>query len=127
MSSDRMPDQLFFPGDAYKYLTLDALTSDSTPALKSIRLDPKTQLTKFVVMGYPLRMPLAFLQGLSQVEEAMRCVTPCLKKETSQVIVTVRGIPPSHLDLGNWEVFYLRPYTPKPLRCFRCQQFDHHQ
>ena len=40
--------------DEYTYLTLDALTSDSAPALKLMKLDPKTQLTKSVVMGYPL-------------------------------------------------------------------------
>ena len=78
-------------------------------------------------MGYPLRMPLVLLQRLLQVEEAMRCVTPGLKKETRHVIVTVKGILPPHLDLGNWGVLYLRSYTPEPLRCFRCQQFGHQQ
>ena len=78
-------------------------------------------------MGYPLRISLALLQRFSQVEEAMRCVTPRLKEKTRQVIVTVRGTLPPHLDLGNWEVFYLRPYTLEALRCFRCQQFGHHQ
>ena len=43
---------VLLPKNEYTYLTLDALTSDSTPALKLIRLDPKTQLTKGVVMGY---------------------------------------------------------------------------
>ena len=47
---------VLLPKDVYTYLTLDALTSDSVPALKLIRLDPKTQLTKGVVRGYSLRM-----------------------------------------------------------------------
>ena len=41
---------VLLPKDEYAYLTLDALTSDSTPALKLIKLDPKTQLSKGVVM-----------------------------------------------------------------------------
>ena len=123
----RDDSSVLLPKDEYTYLTLDAQTSNSAPALKLIKFDSKTQLTKGVVMGYPLRMPLALLQRLPQVEEAMRCITPRLKEETRQVIVTVRGTLSPNLDMGNWEVFYLRPYTPEPLRCFRCQQFGHHQ
>ena len=123
----RNGSSVLLPKDEDTYLTLEALTSDSAPALKLIKLDPKTHLIIGVVMGYPLRMPLALLQSLSQVKEAIRCVTPRLKEETRQVIVTVKVTLPPHLDLGSWGIFYLRHYSSKPLHCFRCQQFDHHQ
>ena len=91
----------FFPKDEYTYLILDVLTTDSAPVLKLLKLDPKTQLTKGIIIGYPLRMPLALLQRLPQVKETTRCVTPRLKEETQQVTLTIRGSLPPHLNLGN--------------------------
>ena len=78
-------------------------------------------------MGYPLRMPTALLLRHPQVEEATRCLTPRQQDETRQVLVSVRGPLPPHIDLGNWGTYYLRPYTREPLRCFRCQRYGHHK
>lgn len=78
-------------------------------------------------MGYPLRMPTALLLRHPQVEEATRCRTTRQQDETRQVLVSVRGPLSPHIDLGNWGLFYLRPYTPEPLRCFRCQRYGHHK
>ena len=85
------------------------------------------QLSKGVVMGYPLRMPTALLLRHPHVEEATCCRTTRQQDETRQVLVSVRGPLPPHIDLGNWGLFYLRPYTPEPLRCFRCQRYGHHK
>lgn len=40
------------------YRTLDAMASEPAAPVKLIKLDPQPQLTKSVVMGFPLRMPL---------------------------------------------------------------------
>ena len=70
---------------------------------------------------------LSLLQRHPQVEETTRCVTSRLKEETQQVLVIFRDPLPPHLSLGSWGTYYLRPYTPEPLWCFRCHSFRHHQ
>lgn len=109
------------------YAILYSLTTESNSTVKIIKLDPQTKATKPVVMGYPVRMPVELLKRYPLVEEATLCVSTKYKWDTRQVLVTVRGPPPPHIVLGNWGTFYLRPYTPEPLRCFNCQQFGHHQ
>ncbi|XP_050691174.1 uncharacterized protein LOC126982938 [Eriocheir sinensis] len=44
-----------------------------------------------------------------------------------QVFITVAGPLPGSLDLGSWGLFYTRPYSKEPLRCYNCQQFGHHR
>ncbi|XP_045116126.1 uncharacterized protein LOC123507382 [Portunus trituberculatus] len=118
---------VLLPQDEDTYNTLHTIASDQEAFLDIMELSPDSQLTKGIVMGYPLRMPPFLLRHHPQVEEATRCVTPRDREETRQVLVSVRGPLPTQIDLGNWGVFYLRPYTPEPLRCYRCQRFGHHQ
>lgn len=40
---------------------------------------------------------------------------------TRQVMVAFRDGLPNLLDLGSWDVFPVRRYTPKSPRCFMCQ------
>jgi len=115
------------PLDEATHQQLCALAEDLTFPVRLVALDPGATLTKGVVMGYPLGMPTDLLLRHPQVEEATRCCAPRTRDETRQVIVSVRGPLPPHLDLGNWGLYYLRPYSPEPLRCFRCQRFGHHQ
>lgn len=115
------------PLDEKTYNTLNIMVTDNTSRVTLIKIDPQTQLKRGIVMGYPLRMPLSILQHHPQVEEAARCQTTRGQMDTRQVLVTLRGDLPPSLSLGNWGTFYLRPYTPEPLRCYRCHRFGHHQ
>ena len=96
----RNGSSVLLPKDENTCLTLDALTSNSAPVLKLIRLDPKHSSSRVSSWAIPLRM-----------KEAMRCDTSRLKEETRQVIVTIRGTLPPNLDLDNWGIFYLRPLS----------------
>lgn len=108
------------------FTTLDGIASDPDKWVPLVKLAPQVQVSKGIVMGYPLRMPTALLLRHPQVEEANRCQTS-QRDETRQVLVSVRGPLPPHIDLGNWGLFYLRLYTPEPLRCYRCQRYGHHK
>ncbi|MPC40424.1 RNA-directed DNA polymerase from mobile element jockey [Portunus trituberculatus] len=120
-------DTVLLPQDEDTYNTLHAVASDQGAFLAITELLPDSQLTKGIVIRYPLRMPPSLLRRHPQVEEATRCVTPQDKEETKQVLVSVRGPLPTQIDFRNWGVLYLHPYTPEPLRCFRYQRFGHHQ
>lgn len=115
------------PLDESSFAILEAMAADPGAAIQVIKLDPNTQTTKGVVMGYPLRLPLTILLRHPQVESAERCRSARHQEDTRQVLVTLRGPLTPSLTLGNWGTFYLRPYTPEPLRCYRCQKFGHHQ
>ena len=43
------------------------------------------------------------------------------------MIVTLCGLLLLQLSLGSWGTFYLRPWVPEPLQCYRCHRFGHHQ
>jgi len=115
------------PLDEPSLQALLAVAEDEGARVKILKLDPQTQLTRAVVMGYPLRLPTDLLLRHPQIETAARCQTRKTKDDTRQVLVSVRGSIPASVSLGNWGTFYVRPYTPEPLRCFRCQKYGHHQ
>lgn len=50
-----------------------------------------------------------------------------VRESTRQVEITFLGDLPGVLDLGVWETFSVRSYTPEPLLCFKCQGFEHVQ
>ena len=86
---------------------------------------PMDRKTKMVLLGFPIQYNLEVLKAHPQVEDAFR-----LKKsgsETRQVLVTWKGPPSNSLKLENWGSFKMRTFVPPPLRCFRCQQYGHHQ
>ena len=37
------------------------------------------------------------------------------------------GEQPDRIDLGVWGTFPVRTYYPEPLRCYNCQNFEHHK
>lgn len=115
------------PLDESTFNTLNSMASDTSAQVTITKIEPQTQVKKGIVMGYPLRMPLSILLNHPQVEEATRCQSTRGQMDTRQVLVTLRGDLPPSLTLGNWGTFYLRPYVPEPLRCYRCQRFGHHQ
>ena len=78
-------------------------------------------------MGFPLNLPLSLVRRHPLVVSATRCQTAREKLDTRQVSVELRGPLPPSIDLGSWGLYYLRPYAPEPLRCFRCQRYGHHQ
>lgn len=118
---------VLIPLDEISFRFLEETANDPGASIRVIKLAPQTQVTKGIVMGYPLRLPLSILQRHPQVEEAVRCQTSRHKEDTRQVLVTLRGPLIPSLTLGNWGTFYLRPYVPEPLRCHRCQKFGHHR
>ena len=50
---------------------------------------------------------------------------PLHVQRSRQVLIEFEGPLPGHLDMGVWGIFYLRPYTPEPLRCYHCQAYGH--
>ena len=64
------------PKNETTFTTLDKLASDPSNWIYLVKLDPQIQMSKGIVMGYPLRMPTALLLRHPQVEEAKRCLTP---------------------------------------------------
>ncbi|KAK8394231.1 hypothetical protein O3P69_006429 [Scylla paramamosain] len=83
-------------------------------------------ITKGVLLRYPLLMPLSLVQRHPQVVAAERFTTQD-GEPTWQVLITVHTPLPGSLDLENWGVFYTRPYSKEPLRSFNCQRFGHHK
>lgn len=103
-------------------LTLDSINGK---AVNIRKLDPDLATHKAVLMKYPINFPIEPVLNHIQVENATRCEVK--GEPTRQIIVTLRGPIPQTLQLGSWGTFYLRPYTPEPLRCFNCQRYGHHQ
>ena len=118
---------VLLPKNETTFSVHDKLASDPSNWINMVKLDPQVKIAKGIVMGYPLRMPTALLLRHLQVEETNRCLIPRQHDETRQVFVSIRGPLPPQIDLGNWGLFYLRPYTPEPLRCFHCRRYGHHK
>lgn len=91
------------------------------------KLNPEDKPTKVVLLHYPLPYTLEAITKLTYVTNAVRCTMGREKTPTKSVIVTVKGTPPSTIDLGCWGTYKTRLYKPEPLRCFKCNKFGHHQ
>ncbi|KAG0715521.1 Nucleic-acid-binding protein from mobile element jockey [Chionoecetes opilio] len=46
---------------------------------------------------------------------------------TRQVLIVHEGPPPAKLTLRSWGTYTLRPYRSEPVRCYKCQRFNHLQ
>ncbi|KAG0712910.1 LINE-1 retrotransposable element ORF2 protein [Chionoecetes opilio] len=46
---------------------------------------------------------------------------------TRQVLIVHEGPPPAKLTLRPWGTYTLRPYRSEPVRCYKCQRFNHLQ
>lgn len=116
---------VLLPKNKETFRPLNGVAADSSAFLAVVELDPRTQITKSVVNGYPHCMLISLPKRFPQVKKAQRCHTSRFKQETRQVIITVRGPLPPHRDLANWGSFYMQPFTPQPVRFFRCQHNGH--
>ena len=105
-----------------------ALTLRSTKTLhgKEVNLnilDPNTTVTKGVLMGFLQSFPVDLIRQLNNIISAIRCTFN--GHSTRQVVAEHEGPLPGNLDIGVWGTFYLHPYTPEPLRCYKWQAFGH--
>ncbi|MPC33393.1 hypothetical protein E2C01_026742 [Portunus trituberculatus] len=83
-------------------------------------------------MKFPHGLEPHLLTRDSRVIEAERCELKDREQDrtvtTRQVLIKARGtFPGDTIDLNWYGRYQLRPYTPEPRRCYRCQRFGHHQ
>ena len=84
------------------------------------------EITKYIVLHYPMEISLCHIQAVDGVEKATRCTTKD-GSPTRQVEVHLTGAKREHFDLGLWGRFQLRLFIEEPMRCFKCQRFSHHK
>ena len=114
---------IVYPSDEATATKLRATKTLENREVDIETLDPATKTTKGVLMGFSQSLPVEIIEGMDKVLSASRCTFN--GHGTRQVLVEMEGPLPGHLDLGIWGVFYLRPYTPEPKRCYKCQAFGH--
>ena len=95
-------------------------------------LNSESKKQTWIIMKFPHGMDLNCLTSYPQVHAAARCIMRDRELgrtiETRQVKITASGaFPNNEIDLGWYGKYYIRPFTPEPMRCFRCQGFGHHQ
>ena len=95
-----------------------------TDCLIQLRLEE--EITKYILLCYPMEMSLCHIQAVDGVQIATRCTTKD-GSPTRQVEVHLFGAKREHLDLGLGGRFKLRHFKEEPMRCFRCQKFGHHK
>ena len=82
-------------------------------------------LQKAVVCDFPQDFGLYLLSRLDNI-----CSPMWMKSragmETKQVSVFFEGEIPEYIDLGSWGRFAVQPFILEPLRCLKCQWWDHH-
>ena len=79
-----------------------------------------------VVRNYPSALPFSRVEEISGVKWAKRLQSK-QGRDTPHGLVAFEGEAPEVLDLGWYGVYALQPYAREPIRCFRCQRFNHHQ
>ena len=94
-------------------------------AARLVMLNPAERRIKMVLERYPLEMPLEAVWDHPQVVKAERLRATRDTAPTRQVVVEIVGVPPDRLDLGPWGRYSLRQYDREPLRCYKCQQYNH--
>ncbi|KAG0713960.1 putative RNA-directed DNA polymerase from transposon X-element [Chionoecetes opilio] len=106
---------------------MSALAVEEDPAARVVLLDPAQRRVKAVLQRYPLDLPIEAVRDHPQVVLAERFRATRDKASTRQVLVVLVGAAPDRLDLGPWGRYPLRPYDMEPLRCYRCQRYNHLQ
>ncbi|KAG7157513.1 Nucleic-acid-binding protein from mobile element jockey-like 11 [Homarus americanus] len=120
-------DLILSPQDHNTAKILSEVTNINGKTVKKIPLDPEEKTTRMVLLRYPLELPVEVIIKHPKVTKAERCVMSQDKAQTKQVLVDIKGIVPKEVGLGNWGTYKLRPFVPEPLRCYKCQEFGHHQ
>ncbi|KAG0713761.1 hypothetical protein GWK47_015507 [Chionoecetes opilio] len=103
---------------ASAYLAITAL-EDENPALRMER-------HKVVLERYPVDFPLDAAKAQPHVVSATR-LRGWDNIATRQVLIVHEGPPPAKLTLRSWGTYTLRPYRSEPVRCYKCQRFNHLQ
>ncbi|KAG7166711.1 Nucleic-acid-binding protein from mobile element jockey-like 10 [Homarus americanus] len=127
MKPNLVGDLILSPQDHSTAKILSEVTNLNGKTVKIIPLDPEEKTTRMVLLRYPLKLPVEVIIKHPKVTKAERCVTSQDKAQTRQVLVDIKGTVPEEVDLGNWGTSKLRPFVPEPLRCYKCQEFGHHQ
>ncbi|KAG7157446.1 putative RNA-directed DNA polymerase from mobile element jockey-like 73 [Homarus americanus] len=107
--------------------TLSEVTNQNGKTVKQVLLDPEEKTTEVALLRYTLELPTEAITKHPKVIKAERCVTSQGKAQMRQVLLNTKGTAPEELDLGNWRIYKMRPFVPEPLRCYKCQEFGHHQ
>ena len=117
---------ILYPKDDATMTALRNLTSLQGKEIKLQQLhEPGKKPTKGVVMGFPHGLPLTLLTKEENILSAIRCKYGKQRSDTRQVMIEHMGPLPGKIDLGIWGIFYIRPYSQEPLRCYRCHAFGH--
>ncbi|KAG7157143.1 putative RNA-directed DNA polymerase from mobile element jockey-like 78 [Homarus americanus] len=120
-------DLILPPQDHNTAKILSEVTNLNGKTVKIIPLDPEEKTTRMVLLRYPLELPVEVIIKHPKVTKAERFVPSQDKAQTKQVLVDIKETVPEEVDLGNWGTYRLRPFVPEPLRCYKCQEFGHHQ
>ena len=92
-----------------------------------ILLNPSERRYRVVLERYPLDLPLEAVEAHPSVDSAKRLLAGKDNFPTRQVLLVHVGPPPTKLNLGCWGTYTLRPYQSEPVRCYKCQRYNHLQ
>ena len=86
--------------------------------------------TTGIVQRVPAEITTALLRATNpkvRTAERMTVWDPEAKTtvETMSVKIVYEGTLPSSIPIGFLETFSVRPYTPDPIRCYKCQRYGH--
>ncbi|KAG0719769.1 hypothetical protein GWK47_049815 [Chionoecetes opilio] len=89
-------------------------------------LDPSVRRHKVVLERYSVDFPLDAVKAQPHVVSATR-LNGKDNIATRQVLLVHEGPPPAKLTLRSWGTYTLRSYRSEPVRCYKCQRFNHLQ
>ncbi|KAG0718515.1 hypothetical protein GWK47_052309 [Chionoecetes opilio] len=103
------------------------LAQERDAPARLVLLDPAERHTKAVLQRYSHDMPLEAVRDHPSVISAGRLRAVRDRAPTRQVLVELIGAAPDRLDLGPWGKYSMHHYEREPLRCYRCQWYNHLQ
>lgn len=110
------------PRDEDTYDRLKAMAAEN-PRIRELLAQEK--MHKGVVLHVPVPIPAERFLDATNIVKAERLTTGTNKIPTRNMLIHHRGPLPSHIALGVWGRFKIRPYVEGPLQCYNCQGFNH--